>query len=441
MSTVNPLSADVLTGLFRTSVKDPMRIINREGTSIEFKESYNHGGMAQYFKTIASFANNVGGYIIFGIGDKPRKLLGLKDKNLKQFEDLNVEVFTKNLLEYFSPEIKWDHCTFEFKGLSFGVIYTYPLINKPCICKKNTDDPNQKYSLKEGDIYYRYGGRSERIQYTELNQIIESSRKSEERKWIEFAKKAVRIGIDNACLLDLNNGVMSGTGGSVIIDEKLLEKLSFIREGEFVEVKGKPTLRLVGDVIGAEAGKLIVGESIRKVVRAIETCDIVRAFLKQEIVDEPLEYLKSITTASSANFPFYFLLAQSHIDIADAIRVVEETKARGNSKKYLLKRLEGKLIDPKPLANTQSLAADKKREYRQQWINERIVVKNGEYKYCLDSILALSKEDIEKHFVYISKKILDIYEKQYENASTVLAQSIRNAICFLDETVYVGELG
>ena len=34
----NPLSADILTNLFRTSPKDPLRIINREGSTIEFKE-------------------------------------------------------------------------------------------------------------------------------------------------------------------------------------------------------------------------------------------------------------------------------------------------------------------------------------------------------------------------------------------------------------------
>ena len=50
----NPLSADVLTSLFRTSPKDPLRIVNREGTTIEFKKSYNHAGMAQYFKTIVT---------------------------------------------------------------------------------------------------------------------------------------------------------------------------------------------------------------------------------------------------------------------------------------------------------------------------------------------------------------------------------------------------
>lgn len=133
----NPLSADILTNLFRTSPKDPLRIINREGSTIEFKESYSHAGMAQYFKTIAAFANNSGGYIIFGVGDKPRRLLGLKEKNLSQFEELKVEEFTKNLLEYFSPEIRWEHCTFEYKGMSFGVIYTEPLLNKPCICKNH----------------------------------------------------------------------------------------------------------------------------------------------------------------------------------------------------------------------------------------------------------------------------------------------------------------
>lgn len=67
----NPLSAEILTNLFRTSAKEPTRIMNREGATIEFKESYNHAGMAQYFKTIAAFANNSGGYIIFGVGEKP----------------------------------------------------------------------------------------------------------------------------------------------------------------------------------------------------------------------------------------------------------------------------------------------------------------------------------------------------------------------------------
>lgn len=46
----SPLSSEKLTGIFRTSPKDAARIINREGTTIEFKESYgsvfqSHGSL------------------------------------------------------------------------------------------------------------------------------------------------------------------------------------------------------------------------------------------------------------------------------------------------------------------------------------------------------------------------------------------------------------
>lgn len=265
----NPLSLAILTGIFRTSPQDPSRIINREGTTIEFKESYSHGNMAQYFKTMASFANNAGGYILFGVGDKPRRLLGLKDKSLLKFEELKVEEFTKALSEYFSPEIKWDHCTFEFRDMSFGVIYVYPIIRKPCICKKHYDAQNPKYSLKEGDIYYRYGGRSERIHYTELAAIIDESRKNEERQWLEFAKKAARIGVENAALLDLNTGNLSGTGGSVVLDASLLQKVAFIQEGKFVETGGTPTLRLIGDITELSSGRIIVAESSKKLSKQL----------------------------------------------------------------------------------------------------------------------------------------------------------------------------
>ena len=60
-------------------------IIARESSEIEFKESFNFGNMPKYSKTMAAFANNKGGYILFGIKDSPRELIGTdkdKDKNL-----------------------------------------------------------------------------------------------------------------------------------------------------------------------------------------------------------------------------------------------------------------------------------------------------------------------------------------------------------------------
>lgn len=433
----NALSLENLTGIFRVSSKEPSRIINREGTTIEFKESYNHGNMAQYFKAMAAFANNQGGYILFGIGDKPRRLIGLKDKSLSQFEELKVEDFTKALLDYFSPEIKWEHCTFEFHGMSFGVIYVYPLLHKPCICKKHYDAQNAKYSLKEGDIYYRYGGRSERIRYTELASIIDEARKNEERQWLNFAKRAVRIGVSNAALLDLKSGNLSGTNGSVVIDSELLQKLAFIQEGKFVETGGTPTLRLIGDITEISTGKVVVTETARKVVRAIEPSYIVQAFLENKPVDEPIEYIKRICSATSANYPVYFFMRQASMTASDALSVVKQTTSRGVAKDKLIERLEGKNILQSKLPISSTSAGKQKETYRQQWLTESISMPIENIGYCVEALLYLSNEEIVEHDQYIRASLLGIYSTEYEKASSIIASNIRKAICRIDEGLYL----
>lgn len=436
MQTGNPLSADKLTNIFRTSLKDPLRIINREGSTIEFKESYSHAGMAQYFKTIAAFANNAGGYIIFGVGDKPRRLLGLKGKNLSQFENLKVEEFTKNLLEYFSPEIKWDHCTFEYKGISFGVIYTEPLSKKPCVCKKSYDTQNPKYTLKEGDIFYRYGGRSERIRYEELSAIIDNARKAEEQLWLNFAQRAAKIGIENACLLDLETGKITGNGGSVVIDENLLSKIAFIKEGEFVETKGKPAIRIIGDIENLGTGKIVVKETTRKVVRAIEPNDLIKAFLQDTKVEEPMKYIRSVCSSTTCNYPIYFFIQQANVSIDDAIKIVKDTTARGTAKKKLQERLNGKLIPTVSATISNNTASMKKKFYREAWQKENICIKQDELTYCISALLSFSKEEIRTHNQYIKSTLLEIYKKYYEQAVSTLASNIRKAICRVDEVLW-----
>lgn len=113
------LSSSEITKLFKPIHNQPKRIYGREGKTIEYKQSYNHAGMAQYFKTMASFANAEGGYIIFGIGDSPREYIGLSTKSREQFDSLKIEEFTNNLNEYFQPEIMWEHTLFEYRSKEF----------------------------------------------------------------------------------------------------------------------------------------------------------------------------------------------------------------------------------------------------------------------------------------------------------------------------------
>ncbi len=431
----NPLSQITLSGLFRTSSKDPNRIINREGTIIEFKESYSHSGMSMYFKMIAAFANNSGGYLFFGIGERPRRLIGLSGKNMEQFENLRVEEFSKNLNEYFSPEIEWIHCGFEFREKYFGVIYVYPLRRKPCVCKKSFDARDNKYSLKEGDIYYRYNGRSERIKYPELLSILENSRREEEERWLELMKQIAHIGMDNVALLNLNNGYLANKNGTnIVIDEALLSKIAFIKEGHFVDIEGKPTLRLIGDIKNLSTSQIIVPQT-KHIVKSIEPYDIVKTFLKRQDVEEPLGYIKRICSTTTAYYPIYYYIKQAHLAVTTVIDEIKLNTIRGPVKEKLIERLGGKYIDMKTMPPLKTKAAQAKNEYKNGWINESLPAAIADIGYCVEAILYLGKDEIIEHEQYICETLLKIYDAWYEGASSVVASNIRKVICRVDETL------
>ena len=57
---------------------------------MEFKESFNWSSKDKYAKSIAAFANNLGGFIIFGIKNNPRDLVGLKSNNFDEIDEAKI---------------------------------------------------------------------------------------------------------------------------------------------------------------------------------------------------------------------------------------------------------------------------------------------------------------------------------------------------------------
>lgn len=430
------ISPETLERILRVNPNEPSQIITRESATIEFKESYNPENMTKYFKIIASFANNNGGYIFFGVGDKPRRLLGLNDKSLQQFKDLNVETLTEKLLEYFSPEIKYERTIYKFNGKSLGVIYIYPLKSKPCICTKNSTAKDNKPLLRTSDIYYRYNGRSERIRYTELAYIIDEARRKEERRWTEFLKKVANVGVSNVALLNLKTDKLAGSDVSFVLDKDLLKKIAFIQKGKFAETNGTPTLRLSGDIQKISSEKIVVKEINKEVIRAINPNDIIRSFLNNKVVDSPLEYVKRICSATSANYPLYFFIRQAKVDIPAALALVQKTTSRSITKKRLIDRLKGKYIEQVKIPVSKTPSAIKKAEYQKFWLSENMPNEIKDINYCVGSIFYLSKKEIFNHQKYIRSIILKIFENSYEQASSNIASEIRKAICRIDEALY-----
>jgi len=221
----------------------------RERNDLEYKETFGLGSWASYAKTMAAFANNVGGYILFGIKDNPREVVGVNNA----FEDFKQEKFTEALNALFSPEIQWDVGCVEINGKKVGYIYTWESENKPVIAQKG--ESSEK--INSGDIYYRYRAKNGKIQFPEMRKIIDDSTKKEQERIFKLIEAIKNSDTTNLGIVNYNNGHFSTPYGvDIAIDKRLvvqlLKKARYIKNGSFVEDGGQPVLRVTGNIDLAE---------------------------------------------------------------------------------------------------------------------------------------------------------------------------------------------
>lgn len=224
--------------LFSSVVPSTLRFTAREGVSVEFKESFNWGSKDKYAKVMAAFSNNRGGYLVFGVGDAPRRLVGLSSGTFDALDEATISGYLNGV---FSPAIHFEKFSREVHGKKVGVISVGVHESGPVIAIKTDGD------VREAEIYYRYNARNDKIKYPELKGFFERERERERKGWLELFQRVGKVGPDNSAILNLASGVIEGEGGPLLIDAGLLPKLRFVKEGSFAE-KGRPVLKLVGDV-------------------------------------------------------------------------------------------------------------------------------------------------------------------------------------------------
>ena len=245
---IEPLSGSTLAGLFSLRQDGGGCLDLTETDQIECKESF--GGqywMTNSIKAIAAFANNRGGYIAFGVKDNSWEVVGIKKKKFQEFDRRELN---QVLRSSFSGGIDFDMSTHEVGGKDIGVLYIYPAKLKPVLFIKQVDN------VAEGQIYFRYQGENRLIGPSELQQIIEERiRALSETILSKYLGNILDNGIDNSAVLNLNTGTVDEAAGSFVLDESILPKISFVKEGEFIERSGAPALKLVGEV--KRSGKIV----------------------------------------------------------------------------------------------------------------------------------------------------------------------------------------
>jgi len=227
-------------------IKTDGRLKHRESKKLEFKANFHINSMNLYTKTFSSFANSSGGMIIFGIKDRPREPIGMTNNN---FEKIDPERISNFLNTHFAPEIIWDMYSFKINEKEYGIFIVEESKNKPVMCIKDT----KKQVTVEGDVYFRYSGRNEKIKYADLKYIFDMNKEIEQKKWMEHIENIAKIGPQNIALIDILRGNIQNTQNKqIVIDKELLKQINFIQEGKFVEKDGAPALKLIGSVEGVE---------------------------------------------------------------------------------------------------------------------------------------------------------------------------------------------
>lgn len=400
-------------------------VLSEESNILEFKKSFNWGNKEDYIRVMVSFANNEGGYMIFGIRDKPQEILGL---NNDKFENIDRAKISRILNNYFTPEIKWERTTKTINDTKIGILYINEASEKPIICKKNGD------KLREGDIYFRYNGKTERIRYSELRWIIKNETEKYMNRIRKIMDKIFQRGIDKIALYDAVEGKIYGKNKDLIVDESLVSQMKTINEGSFKKIEGKPTLKLIGNV---EKGKVITTNY------QIRTEQIVKSFLNENLLENvsAINYLEQLPFESSAYLPIYFFLNKTDISKKKLEEIFEKSKSSLYTKKILKKRLKQEkkdLIIGSIKADTHQ--ANLRRQCIKLLLNKNIKIndleKDNKLKYLLEAITHINKTELIKIKKYALSLLYNIFEEYYFNNEFDIKGSFRKALCYLDYILY-----
>ena len=224
---------------FRKSNEGTWSLEGGEHESCECKKDFDPKKMTTIVRTVAALANNKGGLIFFGVSNTGYKVQGIGE----EFSKTDIVQIVEKVKAHLSPTptiVAKD--TIDFDGLQVGFLQVAKYPNPPVIVYRDGD------GLNEGEILFRYPGQSSRIKFGDLRAMLDERDRLAQSALAQAAGRIADIGTKHAMILDTHRNVLEDGGHSILIDQKLAESLKFIKEGEFDEKLGAPTLKLVGEV-------------------------------------------------------------------------------------------------------------------------------------------------------------------------------------------------
>ncbi|MBB4641493.1 AlbA family DNA-binding domain-containing protein [Rhizorhapis suberifaciens] len=327
-----PSRAERARALFEKLEDGSWRLKDGETDQHECKKEFDPKKLSAVLCAIAAMSNNRGGYLFVGVSNSDCKAVGIGDG----FANFDVAKLMDKVKVHLAPTpVITTKEVVDLDGTTVGFIHLEPHPHKPVIVCKDDGD-----KLKEGEILFRYAGQSSRIKFTDLRELLAERDRKAQLALAGAAGKLATVGTANALILDTDKNVLDADGREILIDEELAKGINFIREGHFDEVDGAPTLKLVGEVKAVNVQSLLAEKHIDK---AISQERILEAFLAQETVTNPKEYVLAAVSQPRKWLPLFYFTNQASLT---PTAMIDEVKALATSqkekKKTVIKRLSGK---------------------------------------------------------------------------------------------------
>lgn len=331
----DPISAATIKAMFAVR-KGCWHFRHNESERHECKEGFGFRYADKWLRAVGALANNRGGYVIFGVrerveegGERGFEVVGLDSP---EFEDADPVEFTKQLKATFDPTPVVEAVTVNIGGRKIGVLHVHRHVSRPIIAVRNIGQ-----HVKEGDIYFRYPGQSSRIKYSDLRAIFDERDRQARADIMPMIETLLSLGPDKAMIADLANGTLADGTRSFTIGEDLLDRIKFIREGQFSEKEGTPTLKLVGDVQAVD----VDGQVIRK--GFVTPTDLLNDFLDQHTPYEPKEYIRCAVEGGNGGWlPMHYFARKAGLNQQGLGAYIMATGAPHRRKELYAHRASGK---------------------------------------------------------------------------------------------------
>lgn len=231
-----------------------LRVQSRESRRLEFKQSFDRSHMALYERTLAAFANTHGGVIVFGVADRPRRIVGTPANTIPDDADI-----TQVLRNDFAPEIAFETRTYQVGGLTVFTVGVKTGVDRPVICRNsrarrvldaNGQNPKEERVIDAGAIYYRYTAQTTPIGYNELRGILDEREERRLKIIMETLKAVERVGYERVGVVDVSTFGDPNKATNLYVSKETAKSMNFIEEGRFVESdeEGSPAYLVVGKV-------------------------------------------------------------------------------------------------------------------------------------------------------------------------------------------------